>query len=623
MAGTKHYTLPTNFYCTVQRIFVILLISAFFGFNAGAQAHLIVGESIYEADPQGNPDTKIDRKSFDNAQKTARSLLAGPILYDQSELINYPGQGFGGANVSGSTGMLLGVSNNISSNLILADEFVVPPGELWIIDSIVVFHYQTQTVASTVSSINDIRMQLRQSAVPGMGTIVFGDLVTNRLVNSSFSTIFRTRSNDLTNNLRPIMRSAVNLSDLPLTSGTYIIEYMAGGTLSTGPFALLRTLGTTHITTGNGFQFNVNWNNLLELDASGNNPLPKGTTFIVYGTNCTPPEASFSATASTCTNVTPNNNGSVTLVSQNNATHFGVSTAGAMSYDGPLSIGAATTLPANGTPVLSGISHAGASYIIRVFNGTDACFIDVPIAVPSGPDCALNGVFDLALDKTVSSLPVPASAGMLITYTLTVINQGDFVATNVGLNDFIPTGLTLADADWTALGNTASLNQAINNITPGGQVSVDITFMINNMASGNLVNNAEISAASGGTDNDSSPGNGAAAPTEDDYSSADVDICILPTLTVKNDTVCRGSAVDLSSLVLSHTGDELSFYSSSIDAQSSNNALVTPNVVVNTATNYYIKTSYNPELPECEATKEVTVFLKSARCAGISVMGPR
>lgn len=623
MAGSKHYTSPTNTYCAVQRIFVLMLMFAFFGFNAGAQAHLIVGESIYEADPQGNPDVKIDRTSVKNLQKTSRSVIAGPILYDQSEMINYSGQGFGGADVSGSTGMLLGVANNIASNFIIADEFVVPPGELWIIDSIVVFHYQAQTMASTVSSINDIRLQLRQGSVPGMGTIVFGDLTTNRLANSSFSTIYRTRSNDLTNNLRPIMRSAVNLSDLPLTSGTYIIEYLAGGTLTNGPFALLRTLGTTHIATGNGFQFNVTWNNLQELDATGNNPLPKGTSFIVYGTNCIPPEATFSATASTCNNVTANNNGIISLVSQSNASHFGVSSPGAMAYDGPVTIGSASPMPANGSVVAAGISHGGANYIIRVFNADDACFIDVPVTVPPGPDCALNGIFDLALQKTITSLPVPASAGGLITYSLTVFNQGDFAATNVSLTDFFPIGLTLADTDWTAAGNTASLNQPINNIPPGGQASVDITFMINNMASGTLVNNAEISGASGGTDNDSSPGNGAAASSEDDFGSAEIEICLLPTLMVRNDTVCRGSSFDLSTLVVTHSGDELTYYTSLNDATISSNPLVSPNVVVNTATNYYIKSTYEPESPGCETIKEITVFLKSARCAGISVMGPR
>ncbi|HOY14100.1 MAG TPA: hypothetical protein PLY70_13215, partial [Saprospiraceae bacterium] len=378
----------------------------------------------------------------------------------------------------------------------------------------------------------------------------------------------------------------------------------------------------THIPTGNGFQFNMTWNNIFELDANGNDPQAKGTVFMVYGVNCTPPNATFTASASTCTGNVENNNGTIAITTQSNVTHFGVSTSGAMSYNGPTTIGTASVIPANGTNVVAGVLHAGSSYIIRLFNGLDGCFTDVSVNVPPGQVCPLTSTFDLALTKTIANIPNPAEIGDMVTYNITIINEGTLDASNVIISDIIPTGLSLADPNWTVMGNIATLNSPIGLLPAMSQTSVTINFIINNMASGNIINNAEISQAMGGTDEDSTLGNGTAATNEDDFGSAAFIICNLPNLVVKNDTVCRGSDVDLGTLVVSNNGDDLDYYFSNADALSSSNALPTPNVVVNTATNYFIKSSFAPVMANCGNIQKVTVFLKSARCVGISVSGP-
>ena len=585
-----------------------------------SQAHLIMGERIFDVPTNNSSPGNMQNRLLPPDNNAARSMMPGTILYDQSELINQPGAGAVGADVSATTGQLFGVLANISSNFILADDFVVPPGELWVIDSIIIFHYQTNSTTS--STITDVRMQIRQGVTPGAGTIVFGDLTTNRLSNTYFSGIYRTLPSALMNTQRPIMRSVVNTSSLSLGTGSYMMEHLVGGSLASGPLSPLRTIGTTHISTGDGYQFNGMWNNILELDAVGNNPLPKGITFMVYGTSCTPPSATFTSSASFCTGITENNNGTITLVSQNNTTHFGVSSAGAAIYNGPLTIGAANAIPANGMTVVTGVQHAGTSYILRVFNGEDVCFTDIEVTVPPGPSCVLNGTFDLALNKSTSNLPIPTVQGSLVTYTLTVANEGDYAATNVGLNDYFPSGLTLSDPDWTAAGNTASLNTPIALLPAMSQTSVDITFLVNNLASGSIVNNAEILQASGGVDEDSTPGNGTAASNEDDLGSAAIDICQLPILVAQNDTVCRGTSVDLSSLIVLNTGDDLKYYTSITDALSNTNALISPSVIVNSAKNYYIKSSYSPFLNGCQTIIEVTLYTKAARCATITVTGP-
>lgn len=264
-------------------LFLLLIIGVFESYS---QADLTAGESIYEDENRIGTEIikegklELERPMLNND----RSLMAGTILYDQSELVNYPAQGFGGANASGTTGELFGLNAFIGGNFFVADDFTVPISELWSIDSIVVFCYETGS--GTTSSIDSVIMQVRQGNTPGTGSVVFGDMTTNRLANTYFSGIYRARPANLTNNQRPIMKARVNLNGTSFTSGSYMIEYILGGnSMLAGPFALLRTLGTTHIATGNAFQYNASWINVFEKDVLLDNPLPKGLTFIVYGTS--------------------------------------------------------------------------------------------------------------------------------------------------------------------------------------------------------------------------------------------------------------------------------------------------------------------------------------------------
>ena len=115
-------------------------------------------------------------------------------------------------------------------------------------------------------------------------------------------------------------------------------------------------------------------------------------------------------------------------------------------------------------------------------------------------------VFDLALTKTLTSGQASTVAsGATVTFNVDVINQGNVDATNVQLTDYIPMGLTLNDPAWTAVGGKASLNTLIPSILAGQTVTRAITFTVNSSFSGTITNSAEISAATGGTDIDSSP----------------------------------------------------------------------------------------------------------------------
>jgi uncharacterized repeat protein (TIGR01451 family) len=60
-----------------------------------------------------------------------------------------------------------------------------------------------------------------------------------------------------------------------------------------------------------------------------------------------------------------------------------------------------------------------------------------------------DGIYDLALRKTLSNTtPGPFSSWSIVTFDIEIVNQGDIDA-KASIIDYIPEGLTLADADWT------------------------------------------------------------------------------------------------------------------------------------------------------------------------------
>ena len=137
-------------------------------------------------------------------------------------------------------------------------------------------------------------------------------------------------------------------------------------------------------------------------------------------------------------------------------------------------------------------------------------------------------VFDLGLRKVLpsGSKNPTVAPGDTVTFNVVVYNQGNVDATNVRLVDYIPAGLTLADANWTASGSNATLNTPIASLAAGTSTTRDISFIVNLDFSGSITNNtgsitntAEISAATGGTDVDSNPDND---PTNDGTPKNDV-----------------------------------------------------------------------------------------------------
>lgn len=219
------------------------------------------------------------------------------VLYAQNELVSNPGAGFGGADASAVTapGTLFGFGNQIPNSNRMADDFTIPAGFSWVIDSIIVFHYQTGS--STSSTITNVNLQIWDGATPGTGNIVAGDSTTNVLAASYFSNIYRVTATTLTASNRPIMRNQIDMNGIGLDNGTYWIDFCAGGTLTSGPWNPPRTI-VGQPATGNAMQRigSGGWTWAPALDAGSQ--AQQGVAFIIYGSEGPLPVelSSFSST---------------------------------------------------------------------------------------------------------------------------------------------------------------------------------------------------------------------------------------------------------------------------------------------------------------------------------------
>ena len=207
-------------------------------------------------------------------------LYEGPdaVLYDFSELVNNPGGGFGGADASmieaalGHT--LYGWGHQHALGYIIADSFTVPVGYSWQIDELTTFAYQTNS--TTTSTITGVYAQIYDGDPMGSGTVIWGDLTTNRMTNTAFSNIYRTLDTAPTASSRPIMVQTSTIGTT-LPAGTYWIGWNTDGTLTSGPWCPPRTILGVAVT-GHARQYTTAW------AAALNGTSENGAPFILSGT---------------------------------------------------------------------------------------------------------------------------------------------------------------------------------------------------------------------------------------------------------------------------------------------------------------------------------------------------
>lgn len=143
-------------------------------------------------------------------------------------------------------------------------------------------------------------------------------------------------------------------------------------------------------------------------------------------------------------------------------------------------------------------------------------------------DDALIEVYDLALTKTGVNLQPSYEYDEDVTYDITVTNQGNLVATQIDVVDYIPCGMSLhgSSAGWMVDGNGYAVTTIPGPLNPGQSATISITLTINPCASETGLRNniAEISGAddpSGPSDDfDSDPDN---IPDNDPVGEDDID----------------------------------------------------------------------------------------------------
>ena len=129
-------------------------------------------------------------------------------------------------------------------------------------------------------------------------------------------------------------------------------------------------------------------------------------------------------------------------------------------------------------------------------------------------DCSAtknDKVYDLALTKVISAeTPAPYQTGSTVKFSITVINQGNYIAKNIEVTDYLPDGLELDDAGWTNAGAGKVVKTLTQEIAPGQSVAITLQTKISAKFTGNKIRNlAEISKDNSGdyntTDKDSTP----------------------------------------------------------------------------------------------------------------------
>ncbi len=202
------------------------------------------------------------------------------VLWDNGPLVTHPAA-CGGQDASRLQTSLsmntLGFGHQFSLGYRMADDFEITDPAGWQIDQITFFAYQTGAPTDP-SPITGVYYQIWDGPPDDPGSsVVFGDLVTNRLLSSTFTNIQRDSETSPCANNRYIFADVAS-AGVTLPPGTYWLDWMTDGSLSSGPWAPpITILGQT--TTGNALQYTTAWAPALDTGTSTQQGMP----FVIEG----------------------------------------------------------------------------------------------------------------------------------------------------------------------------------------------------------------------------------------------------------------------------------------------------------------------------------------------------
>jgi len=215
------------------------------------------------------------------------------VLWDNGPMVTHPSGGYNGNPASAlqtALGMnTYGFGNQYYYQYRMADDFEITEPAGCQVDQVTFYAYQTGTYGyPPVSTMTGLYYQIWDGSPDDPGSsVVFGDLVTNRMTSTGWSGIYRVLDTALTDSSRPIMADVAS-AGVHLPPGTYWLEWMTDGSGASGPWAPpITILGQT--TTGNGLQYTTAWAAALDTGTSTQQGLP----FVVEGTCGPPPDLTW------------------------------------------------------------------------------------------------------------------------------------------------------------------------------------------------------------------------------------------------------------------------------------------------------------------------------------------
>lgn len=174
----------------------------------------------------------------------------------------------------------------------LADDFIIPDGETWTIESITGYAYQTGAAGATPVNAATLRILDGPPGDPG-STVVFGDGTTNRLASSTEAQLYRVFNTSVPppgsapGTTRRVWANTITVSPaLALGPGTYWIDYAFGVTSGTLFCPSVTIPGTRGLPGWNAMQFTgTNWVAYLDTGNPVAAPdVPQDFPFQIAGT---------------------------------------------------------------------------------------------------------------------------------------------------------------------------------------------------------------------------------------------------------------------------------------------------------------------------------------------------
>jgi hypothetical protein len=170
-------------------------------------------------------------------QGSAPMSAIDAVLYDNGTIINSPGTGAGGADES-VLQQALGLSNygfgmQQTAGNTIADDFIVPTGSGWDVTKFTFFGYQTGS--GNTSTFTGCYFRVYNGNPMSGGTVVWGDLTTNKMTATSWANIYRTLAVGGTTD-RPVMKIECTVPAHHFAPGHYWVEWQTTGSGASGPW---------------------------------------------------------------------------------------------------------------------------------------------------------------------------------------------------------------------------------------------------------------------------------------------------------------------------------------------------------------------------------------------------